>query len=114
MPDKESDMQSAPAPPSDRRKWHTLGAVSLGMFMMMLDVTVVNVALPSINRSLGSTLSDLEWVVNGYVLALAVALLTGGRLADLLGRRRIFITGLVVFTVASLAAGLAGGTNVLT
>jgi EmrB/QacA subfamily drug resistance transporter len=83
------------------------------MFMMMLDVTVVNVALPSINRSLGVSLSDLEWVVNGYVLALAVALLTGGRLADLLGRRLIFITGLIVFTGASLVAGLSDGSTVL-
>src|SRR3954454_14506527 len=113
MPDKESDMQSAPAPRGDRRKWHTLGAVSLGMFMMMLDVTVVNVALPSINRSLGIDLSELEWVVNGYVLALAVGLLTGGRLADLLGRRLIFITGLVIFTCASLVAGLSSDSALL-
>src|SRR4051794_15608177 len=83
------------------------------MFMMMLDVTVVDVALPSIKPSLGISLSDLEWVVNGYVLALAVALLTGGRLADLLGRRRIFITGLIIFTAASLAAGLSEGSTLL-
>ncbi len=106
-------MQSAPTPQQDRRKWQTLAAVSLGMFMIMLDVTVVNVALPSVQRSLAVSLTDLEWVVNGYVLALAVALLTGGRLADLLGRRRIFITGLIVFTGASLAAGLAEGGTVL-
>jgi EmrB/QacA subfamily drug resistance transporter len=95
------------------RRWHTLFAVSLGMFMMMLDVTVVNVALPTIQRSLGGNLSDLEWVVNGYALALAVVLLTGGKLADMVGRRLIFITGLVIFTAASLMAGLAGTTTVL-
>jgi EmrB/QacA subfamily drug resistance transporter len=106
-------VESASTQQHDRRKWHTLGAVSLGMFMMMLDVTVVNVALPSINRSLGISLSDLEWVVNGYVLALAVALLTGGRLADLIGRRLIFITGLIIFTAASLAAGLSEGSTLL-
>jgi EmrB/QacA subfamily drug resistance transporter len=110
---EETRVESASTPEPDRRKWQTLTAVSLGMFMVMLDVTVVNVALPSIHRSLDSSLSDLEWVVNGYVLALAVALLTGGRLADLLGRRVVFIAGLIVFTGASLVAGLADASAVL-
>jgi EmrB/QacA subfamily drug resistance transporter len=83
------------------------------MFMVMLDVTVVNVALPSIQHSLGGNLSHLEWVVNGYVLALAVGLLTGGRLADLVGRRLIFIIGLGLFTGASLTAGLSDSNTVL-
>jgi EmrB/QacA subfamily drug resistance transporter len=97
----------------ERRRWWTLGAVSLGLFMIMLDNTVVNVALPSIQQSLGLSLSELEWVVAGYALTFAALMLTGGKLADLLGRRRIFVAGLVVFTLASLACGLAGSAEVL-
>ena len=97
----------------EKRRWWTLGAVSLGLFMIMLDNTVVNVALPSIQQSLGLSLSELEWVVAGYALTFAALMLTGGKLADLLGRRRIFVAGLVVFTLASLACGLAGSAEVL-
>ena len=97
----------------EHRKWWTLGAVSLGLFMIMLDNTVVNVALPSIQQSLGLSLSELEWVVAGYALTFAALMLTGGKLADLLGRRRVFVAGLVVFTAASLACGLAGSAEVL-
>ena len=93
----------------ENRKWWTLVAVSFGLFMIMLDNTVVNVALPSIRSDLGISVSELEWVVNAYALTFGVLLLTGGKLADLLGRRRIFIAGLVVFTAASLWCGLAGG-----
>src|SRR5205814_1583335 len=89
------------------RKWWTLLAVAFGLFMIMLDNTIVNVALPSIQRDLGIGISELEWVVNGYALTFAVLMLTGGKLADFLGRRRIFIIGLLVFTVSSLACGLA-------
>src|SRR6266545_873806 len=89
------------------RKWWTLVAVAFGLFMIMLDNTVVNVALPSIERDLHIGISELEWVVNAYALTFGVLLLTGGKLADLLGRRRIFILGLVVFTLSSLACGLA-------
>jgi EmrB/QacA subfamily drug resistance transporter len=89
------------------RKWWTLAAVAFGLFMIMLDNTVVNVALPSIQRDFQTDLSELEWVVNGYALTFGVLMLTGGKLADLLGRRRIFITGLAIFTAASLACGLA-------
>ena len=91
----------------ENRKWWTLGAVAFGLFMIMLDNTVVNVALPSIQRDLGIGLSELEWIVNGYALTFAVLMLTGGKLADLLGRRLIFIAGLAIFTAASLACGLA-------
>ena len=91
----------------DNKKWFTLAAVSVGLFMIMLDNTVVNVALPSIRRSLHLTLADLEWVVTGYALTFAAFMLTGGKLADLLGRRLIFMAGLVIFTGASLACGLA-------
>jgi EmrB/QacA subfamily drug resistance transporter len=97
----------------ERRRWWTLGAVSLGLFMIMLDNTVVNVALPSIERDLGMSLSQLEWVVTGYALTFAAFMLTGGKLADLLGRRLVFVAGLAVFTAASLACGLAGGADML-
>jgi EmrB/QacA subfamily drug resistance transporter len=92
---------------SENRRWWTLAAVSLGLFMIMLDNTVVNVALPTIQRDLGARLSELEWIVTGYALTFAAFLLTGGKLADLLGRRRLFVTGLAVFAASSLACALA-------
>jgi len=91
----------------ENKKWWTLAAVSVGLFVIMLDNTVVNVALPSMQRSLHMTLSELEWVVAGYALTFAAFMLTGGKLADFLGRRLIFMVGLAVFTGASLACGLA-------
>jgi EmrB/QacA subfamily drug resistance transporter len=90
------------------RKWWTLIAVSVAIFMLLLDITVVNVALPDIQRSLHSSFSDLQWVVNAYSLTLAAFLLTSGSLADLFGRRRVFVIGLVIFTAASAACGLSG------
>src|SRR5919197_4022367 len=95
------------------RKWWTLAAVAFGLFMIMLDNTVVVVALPSIRRDLGIGISELEWVMNAYALTFGVLLLSGGKLADMLGRRRIFIVGLVIFTASSLACGLANGADVL-
>jgi EmrB/QacA subfamily drug resistance transporter len=92
---------------SENRKWWTLAAVSLGLFMIMLDNTVVNVALPTIQRDLGARLSELEWIVSGYALTFAAFLLTGGKLADQFGRRRVFVVGLVIFGGASLACALA-------
>ncbi|MEA2314414.1 MAG: hypothetical protein QOI03_1106 [Solirubrobacteraceae bacterium] len=89
------------------RKWWTLIAVSVAIFMLLLDITVVNVALPDIQRSLHSSFQDLQWVVNAYSLTLAAFLLTAGALSDLLGRRRVFVTGLVIFTASSAACGLA-------
>src|SRR3989454_5855428 len=97
----------------ENRKWWTLVAVAVGLFMIMLDNTVVNVALPSIQKDLGIGISELEWVVNAYALTFGVLLLSGGKLADLRGRRAIFIAGLVVFTGASLWCGLAGGAGSL-
>jgi EmrB/QacA subfamily drug resistance transporter len=95
------------------RKWWTLIAVSVAMFMLLLDITVVNVALPAIQRSLHSSFRDLQWVVNAYALTLAAFLLTAGALADLFGRRRVFVLGLIVFTASSAACGLAGTPLVL-
>jgi EmrB/QacA subfamily drug resistance transporter len=91
----------------ENKKWWTLGAVSVGLFMIMLDNTVVNVALPSIRSSLGMSIEGLEWVVAGYALTFAAFMLVGGKLADFVGRRLIFMIGLAVFTGASLACGLA-------
>jgi EmrB/QacA subfamily drug resistance transporter len=97
----------------EARKWWTLGAVAFGLFMIMLDNTVVNVALPSIAADLKIGLSELEWIVTGYALTFASLMLTGGKLADLLGRRLIFVVGLVIFTASSLACGLAGSGELL-
>jgi EmrB/QacA subfamily drug resistance transporter len=92
---------------AENKKWWTLGAVSVGLFVIMLDNTVVNVALPAMQRSLHIGLSELEWVVTGYALTFAAFMLTGGKLADLLGRRLVFMLGLAIFTGASLACGFA-------
>jgi EmrB/QacA subfamily drug resistance transporter len=89
------------------RKWWTLGAMCLSMFMIMLDSTVVNVALPSIQKDLKTSVNQLEWVVNGYTLSFAALLVTGGRLGDIFGRRLIFMIGVTVFAVSSATAGLA-------
>jgi EmrB/QacA subfamily drug resistance transporter len=98
---------------SENRRWWTLGAVAFGLFMIMLDNTVVNVALPSIQRDLGVGLSELQWIVTGYALTFAALMLTGGKLADHYGRRLVFVVGLVVFTLASLGCGLAESGEVL-
>jgi EmrB/QacA subfamily drug resistance transporter len=95
------------------RKWWTLVAVAFGLFMIMLDNTVVNVSLPSIERDLHIQISELEWVVNAYALTFGVLLLSGGKLADLLGRRRIFVVGLVIFTASSFFCGIANGATTL-
>src|SRR3954464_14535834 len=88
-------------------KWWTLTAVCTGVFMLLLDITIVNVALPDIQTELDASLSDLQWVIDAYALSLAALLLTAGSLADLYGRRRLFVIGLVIFTVGSAACGAA-------
>lgn len=91
----------------ENRRWWALGAMCFALFMIMLDNTVVNVALPSIQRSLHATTSTLEWTVNAYTLSFAVLLVTGGRLGDIFGRRRMFLAGVVIFAGASAAIGFS-------
>jgi EmrB/QacA subfamily drug resistance transporter len=90
-----------------QRKWWTLIAVSVATFMLLLDITVVNVALPSIREDLGASFTDLQWVIDAYALTLAALVLTAGSLADRLGRRRVFAAGLAIFSAASLLCALA-------
>src|SRR5918992_2967976 len=90
------------------RKWWSLIVVSVATFMLLLDITVVNTALPAIEADLGASFTELQWVIDAYTLSLAALVLTAGVLADRLGRRRVFAAGLAIFTVASLLAGLAG------
>src|SRR6266498_705030 len=94
-------------------KWWTLLAVCLGMFMLLLDITIVNVALPDIQKALRSSFSDLQWIVDAYALTLAAFLLTAGSLADMYGRRLLWLIGLVVFTGASVLCGFAVSTLML-
>src|SRR5712692_1961515 len=91
------------------RKWWTLMAVCVATFMLLLDITIVNVALPPIARDLNASFTDLQWVVDAYALTLATFVLNAGSLADLLGRKRVFVAGLVLFSGASLLCGLATG-----
>ena len=91
----------------DNRKWWTLGAMCFALFMVMLDNTVVNVALPSIQRDLHAQISALEWVINGYTLTFAVLIATGGRLGDIFGRRLMFLAGVIIFAITSATAGIA-------
>ncbi len=97
----------------ENSRWWTLGAMCFALFMIMLDNTVVNVALPSIQRDLHASLSALEWTVNAYTLTFAVLLVTGGRLGDIFGRRKMFLFGVVVFGASSAALGLAPNDTVL-
>src|ERR1700722_18792261 len=92
---------------ADPRRWRALIVLAMIQFMLVLDVTVVNVALPRIQQNLGFSHSGLAWVVNGYVLMAGGFLLLGGRLADLLGRRRMFLVGVAIFAVASATCGAA-------
>ena len=95
------------------RKWLTLVAVAAGIFMLLLDVTIVNVALPDIEQAFHASLSDLQWVIDAYALTLAALQLTAGSLADRFGRRLLFAIGIVVFTLGSLLCGLASGSTFL-
>ena len=104
---------AAAAPVQQGNKWWTLTAVCLGTFMLLVDITIVTVALPDIQRALHSSFSDLQWIVDAYALTLAAFLLTAGSLADMYGRRRLYLIGLVVFTAASALCGFAVSTIML-
>jgi EmrB/QacA subfamily drug resistance transporter len=97
----------------ENKKWWTLAAVAFGLFMIMLDNTIVNVALPSIERDLHMSISSLEWVVTAYALTFAALLITGGKLGDYYGRRKMFTLGLAIFTLSSLACGFASNAGFL-
>src|SRR6476620_12109351 len=98
---------TTPSPTPDPRRWKALTILALADFVVILDATIVNVALPSIGRDLHASTTSLSWVITAYVLAFGGLLLLGGRLADLFGRRRLFIGGLGLFGAASLAGGLS-------
>src|SRR5881409_4028217 len=100
----------ASSPVPDRRRWLVLAAMVFGLFMPMLDNLVVNTALPTIQRSLDTGVSGLQWIIDAYVLAFASFMLTGGALGDLYGRKRFFMAGLFVFTMGSLLCGLSSST----
>src|SRR3954449_3531957 len=99
--------------PRTRSPWPTVIVVCLAQFMVVLDATITNVALPSIQSDLHFSSADLQWVVNAYMLVFGGFLLLGGRAGDLLGRRRLFLAGIALFTVASLADALAGSPGML-
>src|SRR5688500_15787138 len=98
---------------SARRKWYGLALLLLVQFMVVLDIAIVNVALPSIQTDLGFSQENLQWVISAYALFFGGFLLLGGRAADLLGRRRLFLVGIVIFTVASLISGFAWSDSAL-
>ncbi|WP_158965143.1 MULTISPECIES: MFS transporter [Streptomyces] len=104
---------TSPTPEPDPRRWRALGIICLVQVMLLLDVTVVNVALPPIQHDLGFTTTGLAWVVNGYTVTYGGLLMLGGRLGDLLGRRRLFLTGLAIFAPSSASAGVAQQAGVL-
>src|SRR5216684_4535195 len=110
-----SSSTGSPTPEAmpDPRRWKALGVLGLIQFMLILDVTVVNVALPRIQHDLGFSRPGLAWVVNGYVLTAGGLLLLGGRLADLLGRRRLFLLGVGLFAAASASCGAAVNPSML-
>jgi EmrB/QacA subfamily drug resistance transporter len=113
MPQASETRDAPTSAAANDNKWWTLTAVCLGTFMLLLDITIVNVALPKIQEDLHSSFSDLQWVVDAYALTLAALLLTTGALADMYGRKRLYALGLVLFTIASLLCGVAQGSLML-
>ncbi|WP_281166385.1 MFS transporter, partial [Liquorilactobacillus sicerae] len=91
----------------ESRNWIALTALCIGVFMSLLDVTIVNVALPTIQKDLSESFSNLQWIINAYTISYAVFLLLASKLADLFGRKKVFLIELAVFTLGSLASGLA-------
>src|ERR1700741_4558756 len=111
MPDTQTT-RPAPSAQTDPR-WLALIVLCSGFMMIILDSTIVNVALPSIQEDLGFSQSSLAWVVNGYLIALGGLLLLAGRVGDLLGRRRVYLAGIALFTVASFVCGVSGSQEML-
>src|SRR3954454_54004 len=115
MPDPGSQRSTGPSGASgtaeqpDPRRWKALAVCLVGAFMVLLDVSIVNVALPSIRTGLGASSSDLQWIVSGYALTFGLLLVPAGRFGDARGRRTMFVFALALFTAASLACGLAPG-----
>src|SRR5579885_3637416 len=103
---------SAAGVASNPRRWWALAATCFGLFMALLDVTIVNVALPTIGNDLHASFSDLQWVINAYALTLAVLLVTAGRLGDIFGRKRLFMIGLGMFSLGSLICAISGGISI--
>src|ERR671915_35884 len=97
----------------DPRRWLALALLAVAQFIVVLDASIMNIALPSIGTELEVSQESLSWIINGYVLTFGGFLLLGGRLADLLGRRRVFVAGLVLFAAASLAGGVASSSSPL-
>src|ERR1700748_2353697 len=108
-----TEINPGQAPPSDRSRWIALVVLCVGMLMIVLDQTIVNVPLPSIQRRLRFATPSLAWVVNAYLIAFGGLLLLAGRLGDLVGRKRVFLIGLAVFTAASALCGLADSQGLL-
>src|ERR1700693_6207472 len=102
-----SNTLEIPTPASNRRRWLALVVICFGQFMIVLDSTIVNVALASIQRDLHFTQADLTWVVNAYLITFGSLLLLAGRAGDLIGRKKVFLAGIVLFTAASILCGLA-------
>ncbi len=112
----ETSPATTPSPPAaqeDRRRWLALYVLCAGMLMIVLDATIVNVALPSIQDSLGFSQSNLAWVVNAYMIPFGGLLLLAGRVGDLVGQRRVFLVGLTIFTVASLVCAASQSQEML-
>src|SRR6516164_6149493 len=109
----ESHMNLIPAPAPERRRWASLIVVCLAQLMMVLDATIVNVALPAIQHDLRFTQGNLTWVMNGYLITFGGFLLLAGRMGDLIGRKKVFLSGLVLFTAASILCGVASSQAML-
>ncbi|MEV5013874.1 MFS transporter [Streptomyces sp. NPDC053780] len=113
-PDTPPAPPASPAPPAgDRRRWFALAIVMTAAFMDLVDVTIVNIAIPSIQRDEGASVSQIQWITAGYALAFAAGLITGGRLGDIHGRKRVFLIGIAGFTLASALCGLAANPEML-
>lgn len=109
----DSASDESVGPVADRRRWLALAVVMTASFLDLVDVTIVNVAVPRIEEDLGASFSSIQWITAGYALAFAIGLITGGRLGDIYGRKRLFLIGMAGFTVVSAVCGLAPGPETL-